>query len=101
VFAAIHTYGLSHVDEVSKLVQEEFVPIVESVPGFVAYYMIDAGGGIATSITICEDKAGADESTSRAAAWVEEKLLDHIQSGPAVITGAVTAAETARAPLAA
>ena len=101
MFAAIHTYGLSDVDEVSKLVQEEFVPIVESVPGFVAYYMIDAGGGIATSITICEDRAGVDESTSRAAAWVEEKLLDQIQSGPVVITGAVTAAETARAPLAA
>ena len=100
MFAAIRTYGVTDIDELSELVKDGFVPIVESVPGFVAYYAIDAGDGIATSITICEDKAGVDESTSRAAAWVEENALDFIESGPAVVTGAVTA-ETAATRLAA
>jgi hypothetical protein len=99
MFAAIRTYGVTDIDDVSELVTG-FLPIVESVPGFVAYYAVDAGDGIATSITICEDKPGVEESTSREAAWVEEHALDLIETGPAVVTGAVTA-ETAATRLAA
>jgi hypothetical protein len=98
MFAAIRTYGVTDIDELSELVKDGFVPIVESVPGFVAYYAVDAGDGIATSITICEDRTGIDESTSREAAWVEENALDFIESGPAVVAGAVLA-ETAATPL--
>ena len=100
MFAAIRTYGVTDIDELSELVRDGFVPIVESVPGFVAYYVVDARDGVASSITICEDKAGVDESTSRAAEWVEEHALDFIESGPAVVIGAVTA-ETAATSLAA
>ena len=90
MFAAIRTYGVTDIDDVSELVTG-FLPVVETVPGFVAYYAVDAGDGIATSITICEDRTGVEESTSREAAWVEENALDFIESGPAVVTGAVTA----------
>jgi hypothetical protein len=100
MFAVIRTYGVTDIDEFSEVLKEGFLPIVESVPGFVAYYIIDAGDGLATSITVCEDKTGVDESTSREAAWVEENALDFIESGPAVVTGCVTA-ETSATPLAA
>ncbi len=100
MFAAISTYGVTDIDDLSDLVREQYLPIVESVPGFVAFYLVDPGDGLATSITICEDKGGADEATSRAVDWVQERALDLIESGPAVVTGAVTA-ETAATPLAA
>jgi hypothetical protein len=100
MFAAIRTYGVTDIDELSELVKDGFLPIVESVPGFVAYYAVDAGDGMASSITICEDRTGVDESTSRAAEWVEEHALELIESGPAVVIGAVTA-ETAATRLAA
>jgi hypothetical protein len=91
---------VTDIDELSELERDGFLPIVESVPGFVAYYVVDAGEGMASSITICEDKAGVDESTSRASEWVQEHALDFIESGPAVVTGVVTA-ETAATSLAA
>ena len=97
MFAAISTYGLTDVDELSELVKDGFLPIVESVPGFVACYVVAAGDGLASTITICEEKAGVDESTSRAAEWVEEHALDFIDSRPAIVTGAVLA-ETAATP---
>ena len=100
MFAAISTYGVTDIDDLSELVKEQFLPIVESVPGFVAFYVVDPGDGLATTITICDDKAGADEATSRTAEWVQERALGLIESGPAVVTGAVTA-ETAATPLAA
>jgi hypothetical protein len=100
MFAAIRTYSVTDVEELSEVVKDGFLPIVETVPGFVAYYVIDAGDGVASSITICEDRTGVEESTSRAADWVEENALDFIDSGPAVVTGHITA-ETANTPLAA
>lgn len=100
MFAAIRTYSVNDVDELSEIVKEGFLPIVETVPGFVAYYVVDAGDGVASSITICEDKTGVEESTSRASDWVEENALGLIESGPAVVTGVVTA-EIANTPLAA
>jgi len=100
MFAAISTYGVTDIDDLSELVKEQFLPIVESVPGFVAFYVVDPGDGLATTITICDDKPGADEATSRTAEWVQERALDLIESGPAVVTGAVTA-ETAATPLSA
>lgn len=100
MFAAIRTYSVNDVDELSEIVKEGFLPIVETVPGFVAYYVVDAGDGVASSITICEDKTGVEESTSRASDWVEENALGLIESGPAVVTGVVTA-QTANTPLAA
>jgi hypothetical protein len=100
MYAAISTYGVTDFDEISELVKDGFLPIVESVPGFVAFYLVDAGEGLATSITICDDKSSIDESTSRAAEWVQERALDLIESGPAFVTGAVSA-ETAATPLAA
>jgi hypothetical protein len=100
MLAAISTYGITDIDDLSELVKEQFLPIVESVPGFVAFYVVDPGDGLVTTITICDDKGGADEATSRTAEWVQERALDLIESGPAVVTGAVTA-ETAATPLAA
>lgn len=94
MFAAIRSYEVTDVDELSELVQEEFAPIVQTVPGFIAYFVVDHGDGSASSITICEDKAGVDESSSRAAAWVEERAGDLVTTGPKVISGAVTADAT-------
>jgi hypothetical protein len=95
MFATIRTYKVTDIDDLSELVREEFLPIVETVPGLIGYFVVDAGDGTASSITICESQAGVDESTSRAAAWVEEGAIELISSGPDVLTGRITADATA------
>jgi hypothetical protein len=80
MYAAVRTYEISDIEELSQLVRDEFVPIVKEVPGFIAYYVVDAGNGMASSITICEDETGIEESTSRAAAWVDERAASLIES---------------------
>ena len=94
MFATIRSYRVTDVEELSELVREEFLPIVETVPGFVAYYVLDTGAGTVSSITVCEDREGLHESASRAASWVEERALELIESGPEVITGEVAAQAT-------
>ena len=63
----------------------EVEQLIRGVPGFVAYYALRDGDNI-TSITVCDDKAGTDESTRRAAAWVKENVKGGI-SPPQISEG--------------
>ena len=47
--------------------------LISGVPGFVSYTAMRTGDGGMT-ITVCDDKAGTDESTRRAADWVKENV---------------------------
>ncbi len=49
-----------------------FIPLLEQVPGFIAYYWIDAGGGVMASLSVYENQAGADESVRLAGEWVRD-----------------------------
>ena len=61
-----------------------FVPIVSGTRGFVAYCIINGGEGTVASASLCEDRAGADDSTRRAAEWVAGDLAELTVSGPEV-----------------
>jgi hypothetical protein len=47
--------------------------VIAATPGFVQYHAVRSGEAL-TTITICQDKAGTDESSRRAAAWVKQNL---------------------------
>ena len=51
--------------------EEDVRELIGGVPGFVTYaaFRTDDGG---MTVTVCRDKAGTDESSRRAAAWVGE-----------------------------
>lgn len=68
--------------------ETEVTQIISSVPGFVAYYATRDGDNM-TSITVCNDKAGTDESTRRAAEWVKENVKGSPPSAPDVTAGDV------------
>jgi hypothetical protein len=72
MYAAVRRYeGINDDDEAARLVRDSFMPQLEKVPGFVAYYWIDAGDGLMASRSVFEDKAGADESVKFAHKWIE------------------------------
>lgn len=47
--------------------------VIRGVTGVVSYALIRSGEG-GMSVTICQDKAGADESVRAAAAWIKESV---------------------------
>ena len=89
MYGAIRTYRVTDAEELARRVRDEFVPIVREVPGFVAYHVVDGGDGTLSSITICEDREGVEESTTRAADWVRERLASLIESGPEIMIGEI------------
>ena len=77
------------VSEIARRLEEGFLPIINVIPGFVSYTVIDRGGGTIESIGFFEDKAAADASTARAAGWVRENLATLLPTPPRVIEGEV------------
>ena len=75
------------VDEIATRVQSGFIPIVSKAPGFVAYHLIDGGNDVVVSVSIFEDRAGADESTRLAADWVRQNLASMLQGPPEITAG--------------
>ncbi len=67
--AAIRQYRVDpgSVDEIVRGVNEGLLPIIEGASGFRAYYALDAGGVTIASVSVFEDRAGAEESTRLAA----------------------------------
>jgi hypothetical protein len=61
----------------------EVEELIGGVPGFVSYTAFRSGDGGST-VTVCQDKTGADESSRRAAEWVKENITT--TANPPVIT---------------
>ncbi len=76
MYAVIRQYRVDpdRSEELIQLVEEQLVPLVEKVPGFVAYYLVDTGEGTLASMSICENRSGQEECFRLAEEWVKENL---------------------------
>jgi heme-degrading monooxygenase HmoA len=95
MYTAIRTYTTSDTQEVARRVKAEFVPTIKDLPGFIGYYVVDAGEGKIATITVCDEREDVEESTKRAAEWVRDRLSSLITSGPDVFMGDTVVSETA------
>jgi hypothetical protein len=83
MWAAMRRYeGITDDAEAGRLVGESFIPQLEDIPGFVAYYWIDAGDGVMASLSVFGDKDGADKSVELARDWVRENAAELIPNPP-------------------
>ena len=84
-------------EELTKKVNENLIPRLSKLPGFNGYYLIEAGSGVMTSVSLFDTSAHAEESTQLAAKWVQDELLTAVLPNPPNITfGEVVAAQTNR-----
>jgi hypothetical protein len=65
--------------------EDDVKTLIGGVPGFVSYAAFRSGDGGMT-VTICQDKAGTDESSRRAAEWVKENVNTTVDP-PAITEG--------------
>jgi hypothetical protein len=61
---------------------------LRGVSGFRSWYSIRTDEGL-TTVTLCEDRAGADASVRAAADWVRANIPDMISGAPEVANGEV------------
>ena len=80
----------TRMNEVTSKVKETLVPQLRELPGFAAYYLIDAGNGVVSSLGLFETSEQADESTKVVAKWItDENLNTAIPNAPKITSGKV------------
>lgn len=71
--------------------------LIKTAPGFIAYYLLDTPEGM-TSVTVCEDVAGCEESNRMAAKWLRENMPQLAPKPPQIIHGELALRFYSKAP---
>jgi hypothetical protein len=69
-----YTVDEEQMDELTRRVDQTFAPLIEGMPGFVGYQLLDCGHGIVLTITSCHDREAAERSVELAADFVAKEL---------------------------
>jgi hypothetical protein len=78
--------------ELTRKVNETFVPKLEKLPGFKGYFLIEAGNGVFSSLGLFETPEQGMESTKLATTWIrEEKLETILPNEPKITSGKIVA----------
>jgi hypothetical protein len=78
--------------ELTRNVNANLVPKLEKLPGFAGYFLIEAGNGVFSSLSLFETPEQGMESTKIVATWIRDERLDTIiPNEPKITSGEVVA----------
>ncbi len=78
--------------ELTSKVNETFVPKIEKLPGFKGYFLIEAGSGVFSSLSLFDTPEQGMESKKLVTTWIREEKLDTIlPNEPKITSGRVVA----------
>src|SRR6266511_1116846 len=80
---------LGTVASAAQVAEDTLLPRMNRLPGFVAYYLLDAGDGVLASISVCETGEGAEAAAALAAEWFRSDWPSFQLIPPAVTDGEV------------
>ena len=100
MFAAIRYYQADppSIDEAVRRVQEDFVPLIRDMRGFVSYFILvpSEREEDIVSVSVFEDQQSAEESNGKAAEWVVQNLGELLRPSPEFASGQVVVYEASR-----
>ena len=83
--------GVTDPQKAGQLVDEGFIPLISEIPGFMAYYWVDAGDGVMVSTSVFEHKDAEEQTNFVAGEFVQEHLLPLLPNRPQISAGEVVA----------
>src|ERR1700722_17638735 len=95
MFTIIRKFALTRgsVEEVTRRVQNSFVPLLRELPGFREYYLLEGGPDVLISIRVFDSADEALASNEIAANWMRDNVLEFVKGVPDVMAGNVLVAE--------
>ena len=100
MFAAIRYYQAEppSIDEVIRRVQEDFVPLIREMQGFVSYFILvpSEREDEIVSVSLFEDQQSAEASNRKAAEWVAHNLSELLRPTPEFAGGQVVVYEASQ-----
>ena len=92
MYVTVRRYdGVTDPSEAGRLVEEGFIPIISEMPGFVAYYWVDAGEGVMVSTSVFEHKDAEEQSNWRAGDFVAQYMAPLLPNPPQITAGELVA----------
>jgi hypothetical protein len=82
------------VREAARRAESGIGKLMKEASGFRAYYIFDAGDGVAGSVTLFDTRDAAEAANEKALTWIKGSLGDLIDGEPEIIAGEVLAAVT-------
>ncbi len=97
MFTIIRKFRLTHgsAEEIPRRVRESFVPLLQELPGFRGYYLLEGGPDVLISIRVFDSADEALASNEIAATWMRENVLEFVKGMPEVVAGNVLVAAVA------
>jgi hypothetical protein len=89
MYASIRIYKTKAVDELARIVSEEFAPRIKKVPGFLAYYCLAPDKETWVSVSIFETNPQTEESNRLAAEFIQNLNMIHVVRRVEMITGEI------------
>jgi hypothetical protein len=89
MYVVVRSYSGQGASELFDLIEQsgdEIKELISGVPGFVSYAAFRSGDGGAT-VTVCQEKEGTDESSKRAANWIQENAGGTSVGAPQITEG--------------
>jgi heme-degrading monooxygenase HmoA len=95
MFTIIRKFALTRgsANEVTRRVEDSFVPLLRNLPGFRGYYLLDGGPDVLISIRVFDSADEALASNEIAANWLRNHVLEFTKGMPEVIAGNVLVSE--------
>ena len=78
--------------EVARRVREGFVPLLQGLPGFRGYYLLEGGPDVLISVRVFDSADEALASNEIAPTWMRENVLEFVKGMPEVMVGNVLVA---------
>ena len=95
MYATVRRYeGIDKVrsEEITRKIVHSLVPELSELSGFIGYFVIDAGGGVLTSVSLFESSAQAEASTRLAVGWIRDHDLESaLPNAPLITAGPLVA----------
>ena len=83
--------GVTNSKEAARRVQNEFIPLINKLPGFISYYWVDEGDGIMVSVSVFATREAEEESNRLAADFVKQHVAPLLPNPPQITAGQVVA----------
>ena len=83
--------GVTDSKEAARRIQEEFIPLISKLPGFISYYWVDEADGVMVSVSVYETREAEEESNRIAADFVRKHIAPLLPNPPQITAGQVVA----------
>ena len=83
--------GVTNSKEAARRVQNEFIPLINKLPGFISYYWVDEADGVMVSVSVFATREAEEQSNRVAADFVKQHVAPLFPQPPQITAGQVVA----------